>query len=102
MNIISFLRMHRFVAEGVTPAATKHFDQLMRCLAPLHKVTYVTPALVSMAARKVYLHRIRITTSEQERSLQWGSKRDAVEALLDGLGPEDAVEDVLEMVTAPV
>jgi hypothetical protein len=43
-----------------------------------------------------------MTTPDQERSMQWGSKREAVEALLEGLGPEDAVEDVLEMVTAPV
>ncbi|KAI9149417.1 hypothetical protein HJFPF1_11469 [Paramyrothecium foliicola] len=102
MNIISFLRMHRAVSEGVTPTATKHINQLMRCLAPLHNLTYVTPALVGIAAKKVYLHRIRITSTERERSMQWGSAREAIEALLDGLGPDEIVEDVLTMVTAPV
>ncbi|CAM1508110.1 Fc.00g049580.m01.CDS01 [Cosmosporella sp. VM-42] len=102
MNIISFLRLHRAISEGITPAATKHFGQLMRCLAPLHRLDYVTPALVGLAAKKVYLHRIRICLPEKERSMQWGSRLEAVEALLDDVGPEDVVEDVLGMVTAPL
>lgn len=102
MNIISFLRMHRGVADGITPAATKHLEHLSRCLAPIHKVDFVTPALVGLAARKVYLHRIRITPPGQERSMQWGSKLEAVEAVLDGVGPEEVIEDVLGMVSAPL
>jgi MoxR-like ATPase len=102
MNIVSFLRMHRAVAGGISPTATKHFDQLMRCLAALHRLDFVTPALVSLAARKVYLHRIQLTPPEKERSMQWGSKLEAVEALLEDIGPEDVIEDVLGMVTAPV
>lgn len=102
MNIVSFLRMHRAVADGISPAATKDFEKLARCLAPLHNVNFVTPALVGLAARKVYLHRIRITPPEKERSMQWGSKLDAVEAVLEGVGPEEVIEDVLAMVTAPL
>ncbi|KAH7152107.1 hypothetical protein B0J13DRAFT_438580 [Dactylonectria estremocensis] len=102
MNIISFLRMHRAVAGGLTPTATKHFAQLMRCLAPLHNLDYVTPALVGLAAGKVYLHRIQLTPPGKERSMQWGSRVDAVEALLEDIGPEDVIEDVLGMVTAPL
>ena len=102
MNIISFLRLHRAVAGGITPAATKHFGQLMRCLAPLHRLDYVTPALVGLAAKKVYLHRICICLPEKERSMQWGSRLEAVETLLQDIGPEDVVEDVLGMVTAPL
>ena len=102
MNIVSFLRMHRAVADGISPAATKHLQQLSRCLAPIHRVEFITPALVCLAARKVYLHRIRITSPEQERSMQWGSRLDAVEAILDGVGPEEVIEDVLSMVAAPL
>ncbi|KAI6785076.1 uncharacterized protein J7T54_008170 [Emericellopsis cladophorae] len=102
MNIISFLRMHRAVADGISPTATKHLELLCRCLAPLHKVGFVTPALVGLAARKVYIHRIRIAKPENERSMQWGSKLGAVEAILDGVGPEEVIEDVLTMVTAPL
>lgn len=102
MNIVSFLRLHRAVDRGITPTSTKHFGQLMRCLAPLHRLDYVTPALVGLAAKKVYLHRIRIAPPRKERSLQWGSKLDAIETLLEGVGPEDVVDDVLGMVTAPL
>jgi hypothetical protein len=102
MNIISFLRMHRAVADGISPAATKHFERLTRCLAPLHKLDYVTPALVGLAARKVYLHRISITPPNKERSMQWGSKLEAVEAVLADVGPEEVIDDVLELVTAPI
>ncbi|KYK61619.1 hypothetical protein DCS_02762 [Drechmeria coniospora] len=102
MNIISFLRMHRAVASGTTPTATKHFDMLVRCLAPLHGLDYVTPALVELAARSVYLHRIQITEPEKERSLQWGSSLEAVRAILVDLGPEDVIDEVLETVTAPL
>ncbi|OAA36286.1 hypothetical protein NOR_07631 [Metarhizium rileyi] len=102
MNIVSFLRMHRAVADGITPNATKHLDKLMRCLAPLHGIDFVTPALVGIGVRKVYLHRIRITSPENERSMQWGSKLEAVAVLLEDIGPEEVVDDVLGMVTAPI
>jgi len=102
MNIISFLRMHRALSRGASPTATKHFDRLVRCLAPLHKVDYVTPALVALAARKIYLHRVEVVEPAHERSVQWGSKIEAVEALLEGVGPEDVIEDVLGMVAPPL
>ncbi|EKJ73274.1 hypothetical protein NXS19_008721 [Fusarium pseudograminearum] len=102
MNIVSFLRMHRAVAGGMSPTATKHFGQLIRCLAALHGLDFVTPALVRLATSKVYLHRIQLTPPGKERSMQWGSRIEAVEALLEDIGPEDVIEDVLGMVTAPV
>lgn len=102
MNIVSFLRMHRAVGGGITPQATRHFDTLVKSLAPLHGVDYVTPALVCLAARKVYLHRIKMVAPTRERSMQWGSDLGAIEKLLEGWGPEDVVEDVLQSVAAPV
>jgi len=94
-NIISFLRVHRAVAGGISVQATKHFDKLAKCLAPLHNLTYATPSLIALAARKVYLHRIEIVKPEKERSMQWGSNLDAVAAILEGVGAEDVIEDVL-------
>lgn len=102
MNIVTYLRMHRAVAGGIEPAATKHLGQLLKCLAPLHRVDYITPALVHLAVRKVYLHRIRIVHPRQERSMQWGSRLEAIESILEGIGPEDVIEDVLGMVAAPL
>lgn len=102
MNIVSHLRMHRAVHNGMTPAATRHLTQLIRCLAPLHGMDFVTPALVALATRKVYLHRICVTAPKDERSMQWGSQLEVVEAELEGIGPSEVIEDVLDMVTAPL
>lgn len=39
---------------------------------------------------------------EKERSMQWGSDLDAVAAVLEGIGPEDVIEDVLGSTGAEV
>lgn len=101
MNTVAFLRMHRAVAGGISPLATKHLEQLAKSLAALQGLDFVTPAVVRLAVRKVYLHRIRIVAPEDERSMQWGSELQAVEALLDGLGPEEVIEDVLGSLGVP-
>lgn len=122
MNVVSFLRLHRAVAVtgatgpsgssgggggggvgSVTPTSTKHLQQLVRSLAVLHGLAYATPALVGLAVRKAYLHRIRVLGSvERERSMQWGSDRAAVVALLDGVGAEEVIDEVLGAVDAPL
>jgi hypothetical protein len=94
-NIVSFLRLHRAVAGGISAAATSHFDKLSRILAPLHNLLFATPSLVALAARKIYPHRILIVEPEKERSMQWGSDIEAVRELLEGVGAEDVIEDVL-------
>ncbi|KAM7209165.1 hypothetical protein V8F20_000503 [Naviculisporaceae sp. PSN 640] len=105
MNITAFLRMHRAVVGGgggITPFATKHFDQLIKSLAPLHGVDYVTPSLVALATKKIYMHRIEIVQdATRERSIQWGGEIGAIEALLEGVGPEEVINDVLGMVAVP-
>lgn len=50
---------------------------------------------MALAARKIYLHRLEIVNPERERSMQWGSDVDAIAAILEGIGPEDVIEDVL-------
>ncbi|KAM0285997.1 hypothetical protein ACHAQH_001186 [Verticillium albo-atrum] len=102
MNIISFLRMHRAVGGGISPTATKHFEQLIKSMAPLHQLDYATPGLVGLALKKIYLHRIQIVDPKQERSMQWGSELEAVEALLEDTDPEEVMEEVLEMVMTPL
>ncbi|TQS37453.1 hypothetical protein Golomagni_02073 [Golovinomyces magnicellulatus] len=95
MSIISFLRLHRAVAGGITASATKKFEKLAKCLAPLHNLNYVTPALIALAAKKIYSHRIKIVKPENERSMQWGSDIEAVTALLEDIGAEEVLEEVL-------
>lgn len=57
---------------------------------------------MGLAARKIYPHRIKITSPENERSMQWGSSLDAVKAVLEGVGPDDVVEEVLQSVEVPL
>ena len=101
-NVVTFLRLHRAVAGGISASATKYFDKLIKCLAPLHGINYVTPSLVALAARKVFLHRIDITEPHKERSMQWGSNLDAVVEALEGVGPSDVIEETLAMVEVPL
>ncbi len=72
------------------------------CLAPLHGLNFVTPALVLLAARKIYAHRLVLSTPENDRSLQYGSDVKSLIPLFEGLKPEDVIEEVLEQVEIPV
>jgi len=102
-DIVVFLRMHRAVlSSSITPAATKYFTQLSKCLAPLHGLKYVTPSLVALAARKVYRHRLVLVAPENERSMQYGSNLKAVAALLEGYDAEIVIDEVLASVDSPV
>ena len=74
----------------------------LRVLAPMHGLSYVTPSLVALAARKVFPHRVEIAASEDERSMQWGSDKNAVAAYLKDMTPEKVIEDILEQVEVPL
>ena len=101
-NVLVFLRTHRAVASGVTPQATRHFELLAKCLAPLHGLSFVTPSLVALAARKVYRHRLKLVSPEDERSLQYGSDIAAVTAYLKDITVEMVIESVLKDVEVPL
>ncbi|KAL8788233.1 MAG: hypothetical protein Q9195_007402 [Heterodermia aff. obscurata] len=92
-NVVTFLRLHRAVCGGISPRATQHFDILVRSLAPLHGLDFVTPSLVSLAARKIYGHRISICAPENERSMQYGSDLTAISMLLEDMTAADVVEE---------
>lgn len=102
MTVIAFLRLHRAVLGGISPLATEHCNKLVKSLAPLHGLPYVTPSLVALAVKKIYPHRIHIAPPEKERSVQWGSNIDTVAAALEGIGPEAVIDDVLSSVEVPL
>jgi MoxR-like ATPase len=101
-NVVVFMRMHRAVASGVTPLATRHLYALTQALAPLHGIDFITPSLVALAVRKIYTHRLTVVKPEDEMSLQWGSSLDAVKEYLEGMTAEDIIEDILERVETPL
>ena len=100
-NLVIFLRKHRAVASGVSPEASKAFEHLIRCLAPLHDMTYVTPSLVALAFPKMFRHRLVLVAPEDDWSLQYGGDIRAVESYLKGLTPDTILQDVLKTVEVP-
>jgi hypothetical protein len=50
---------------------------------------------MALAARRIYRHRIHIAGPENDRSMQWGSDFEVVEAALKGVTADDIIEDVL-------
>lgn len=102
-HVLTFLKMHRAVAGGVTPKATQHFELLARCLAPLHGLQFVTPSLVVLSAFKIYRHRLTlIEDAHDDRSIQYGSDLAAVTFLLDGVTPLTIIEDVIRSIEVPL
>lgn len=101
-NIVVFMRLNRYVGGGASASATRHFRRVSKALAPLHGLTYVSPSLVALAARKVYPHRLVLATPTTERSLQWGSDVEAVREMLKDVSVADAIEDVLSSVETPL
>ena len=71
-------------------------------LATFNGLTYVTPAIVGLAFRKIYRHRIKITSAAAERSMQYGSDLSSVEAVLAGIKADTIIESVLNEVEVPV
>ena len=101
-DVVVFLRMHRALASGVTPRATRQAELLAKCLALCNGLTFVTPSLVALAARKVYRHRLRIARVDEERSMQYGSDPLLVAAALKGMTPDVIIDEVLQEIEVPV
>ncbi|KAJ4579116.1 hypothetical protein HRR81_003267 [Exophiala dermatitidis] len=100
-DIVVFLRMARGVDGGVTPYATTLFLALAKYLAPFHGIDYVTPALVALAAKKIYPHRIVIASPSRERSTLYGTDVATAGDLLRDLDPHKVIQEVLDTVDCP-
>ncbi|KAL2429643.1 hypothetical protein ABEF95_008579 [Exophiala dermatitidis] len=100
-DIVVFLRMARGVDGGVTPYATTLFLALAKYLAPFHGIDYVTPALVALAAKKIYPHRIVIASPSRERSTLYGTDVATAGELLRDLDPYKVIQEVLDTVDCP-
>ncbi|KAK0769513.1 hypothetical protein LTS16_006061 [Friedmanniomyces endolithicus] len=98
-NVAVFMRQSRYVKGGITATATRHLRAVAKALAPLHGLDYVPPALVTLAVRKVYPHRLIPATADTERTLQWGSNPAAVKEMLRSVTVEDVLEDVIVLAT---
>lgn len=68
-----------------------------RLLAPLHGIDYLTPSIVALAARKVFRHRILVASPEDDRSLQYGSNREAISQILADVTADSVLDGVLDL-----
>lgn len=101
-NLVVAARMHKYIAGGISAAATMRLGTLSRAFSVLHGIDYVPPALVDMAFRKTYLHRVVLADRNTARSLQWGSQPDAVEKDMAGITAEAALNAVIASVDTPL
>ncbi|KAF9891797.1 hypothetical protein FE257_003278 [Aspergillus nanangensis] len=100
-DIVVFLRLSRAVSGGITTRSNVHFKIFSKYLAALHGVDYLTPSIVTLAAKKVFRHRIIVSKPEDDRSLQYGSDFKAVSRVLAYATPETILDSVLTL-EAPV
>ena len=101
-NVVITMRLHRYVAGGISALATRHLKNTVRALAVLHGLPYVTPSLVALAVQKTYPHRLILATSETEMSLRWGSDPAAVAQNMKGVTSQSAILAVLDTVETPL
>ncbi|GAT19279.1 hypothetical protein RIB2604_00402140 [Aspergillus luchuensis] len=71
--------------------------EIARLLAVLHGIDFLTPSIVSLAARKVFRHRIIVAKPEEDRSLQYGSDLHAVSQVLEYANPDSILDGVLTL-----
>lgn len=117
-DIVSFMRLQRGVRGGISALSARHLVKLSkyvfismternvltstRVLAVLHSLYYVTPALVAVACRLVFTHRITLASAETERSVLWGSNLGAVECALHDTSINSILADTLAHVACPL
>lgn len=102
-DLVVFLRMHRAVAGGISARATKDFEELVRCLAPLHSLDFVTPSLASLGVYKAYSHRIELVQHpDGERSILWGSRPSAIAEYLRHVDVQGVLDEVVTGVKVPL
>ena len=116
-NLVVFLRAHEAVSWGVTPISTQHLELLgrkvshavscrvltkSRCLACINDTQFVSPGLIKLAAKKVYLHRISMTTPESQGIDQDRSNSIAFRQAWSGQSPERIIDEVLEDIQVPL
>ncbi|KAF2156430.1 hypothetical protein K461DRAFT_95869 [Myriangium duriaei CBS 260.36] len=101
-NVVVAMRLHRYVAGGISALATRHLRMIAKAMAVLHSLDFVTPAIVALAVRKVYYHRLKLADEHTERSLRWGGDPLAVQQEMQHVDVELAMDAVISTVQSPL
>lgn len=73
-----------------------------RCLCPVNGLGFANPSIVALAAYKIYGHRIVVADANTDRSVMWGSNKEAVGIYLAQVDADMIINDVLEEIRAPL
>lgn len=62
----------------------------------------MTPSLVTLAAKKIYPHRIIMAAPNHERSTQYGTDLASARDLVSDLDPDKVIQNVLDTIECPI
>ncbi|KAG0368672.1 hypothetical protein BC939DRAFT_452484 [Gamsiella multidivaricata] len=68
-DVIVGVRTHEAVQGGLTARAALDLEAIIRSLAAIFQVTFVTPDLVTIAAEKVFAHRLELKSTRRRKIL---------------------------------
>ncbi|KAF9946506.1 hypothetical protein BGZ65_009643 [Modicella reniformis] len=66
-DVIVGIRMHEAVHGGLTGRAALDLEAILKTLAAIFQATFVTPDLVTIAAEKVFSHRLELKSSRRRK-----------------------------------
>ncbi|KAF9541706.1 hypothetical protein EC957_002725 [Mortierella hygrophila] len=68
-DVIVAIRTHEAVYGGLTARAALDLEAIMKTLAAIFQTNFVTPDLLTIAAEKVFSHRIELKSARRQRML---------------------------------
>ncbi|KAF9574733.1 hypothetical protein EC968_005738 [Mortierella alpina] len=66
-DVIVAVRTHEAVHGGLTARAALDLEAIMKTLAAIFQTTFVTPDLLTIAAEKVFSHRLQLKSSRRQK-----------------------------------
>ncbi|KAG9327191.1 hypothetical protein KVV02_000907 [Mortierella alpina] len=93
-DVIVAVRTHEAVHGGLTARAALDLEAIMKTLAAIFQATFVTPDLLTIAAEKVFSHRLQLKSSRRQKiaascssSAAGSSPRQGKSAVQNGKAP---------------
>ncbi|PRT52566.1 Maintenance of telomere capping protein 2 [Wickerhamiella sorbophila] len=101
-DIMVFIRTNRLVKSGVSPRVSKDLELLARSICLLRDLKFITPSIISLAARKMLPIKVELEDPSKEPSLQWGGDFEVAKIWFSNWNTELLIESILETVPPPL
>ncbi|KAI1315266.1 hypothetical protein EDD11_001047 [Mortierella claussenii] len=66
-DVVVAIRTHEAVQGGLTPRAALDLEAILKTLAAIFQTTFVTPDLLTIAAEKVFSHRLELKSTRRRK-----------------------------------